>query len=178
MTQLFTALANLPHGKLRITIALLLTLNALLYAALGSMISAIDAFAWLALLLSFELETAGLPDGFQETSLHKIRNGLLIMIGLVSLGYLLLGDLLNVANALFWFALIALLEIEVRAPQRVDQYKKSYWLASVIVFVGLVGMVVLAAWMGALLDAYNNALWLIAFALIEVDLFRFLKMRR
>ena len=52
MTQLFTALANLPHGKLRITIALLLPLNALLYAALGSMISAINAFAWLALLLS------------------------------------------------------------------------------------------------------------------------------
>ena len=174
---MFNALANLPHGKLRITIATLLTLKAVLYAAIDSLIGAIDAFAWLILLLSFELETAGLPETLSETTLHKIRNGLIIIIAIVSIGYLFLGDILNLVNSILWFALIALLEIEVRAPSIVAGYKKLYWLASIFVFTGLVAMVVAWTLLGNLLDAYNSALWIVAFALIEVDLFRFLKIR-
>lgn len=174
---MFNTLANLPHGKLRITIAVLLTLNALLYAAIDSLIATVDAFAWLVLLLSFELETAGLPETLSETTLHKIRNGLIIIIALVSVGYLFLGDILNLINSVLWFALIALLEIEVRAPSLVIEHKTLYWLASILVFTGLVAMVVIWTLSGSLLDAYNGALWIIAFALIEVDLFRFLKIR-
>lgn len=172
------ALTELPQGKLRLTIALLLTLNAFLYAALDSLISAVDAFAWLALLLSFELETAGLPAQLSETRLHLIRNGILVIIVLVTFAYLLTGDLLNISSELLWLGLIGLLEMEVRTPSLIEQHQRLYWLASVIVFVGLIAMVGISAWMGAVLDAYNNLLWIIAFALVEVDLFRFLKFRR
>lgn len=175
---MFTALTQLPQGKLRLTIALLLTLNAFLYAALDSVISAVDAFAWLALLLSFELETAGLPPQLSDTRLHLIRNGLLVIIVLVTFAYLLTGDLLNICSELLWLALIGLLEMEVRTPGLIEQHQRVYWLASVVVFVGLITMVGISAWMGAVLDAYNNLLWIIAFALVEVDLFRFLKFRR
>ena len=172
------ALTQLPNGKLRLAIATLLTLNALLYAALESFVSTIDAFAWLALLLSFELETAGLPPTIQEQSLHKLRNALLIIIVLVTFAYLITGDVLNFANSILWIGLIALLEIEVRRPELVESHKNWYWLTSVFVFTGLVAMVVLSFWLGAILDGFNNLLWIIAFALVEVDLFRFLKFRK
>ena len=175
---MFKALTQMPNGKLRIAIASLLTLNAVLYAALDSFIAAVDAFAWLALLLSFELETAGLPPTIQEKSLHKIRNALLIIISLVTLAYLLTGDILNFANSILWIGLIGLLEMEVRAPSLVETHSKLYWLASVFVFTGLVGMVVLSFWFGAVLDGFNNMLWIVAFALVEVDLFSFLKFKK
>lgn len=175
---MFKALTQMPNGKLRIGIASLLTLNAILYAALDSFISAIDAFAWLTLLLSFELETAGLPSTIQEKSLHKFRNALLVIIALVTFGYLLLGDLMNFANSVLWIGLIGLLEMEVRASRLVKSHSKLYWLASVIVFIGLLAMVFMSFWFGAVLDGFNNMLWIAAFALVEVDLFRFLKFKK
>ena len=171
-------LTQLPNGKLRIAIASLLTLNAVLYALLDSLVAATDAFAWLALLFSFELETAGLPSSIQEKSLHKFRNALLIIIGLVTLAYLVTGDPLNFANSILWIGLIGLLEMEVRAPTTVENHSKLYWLASVLVFTGLISMVALSFWLGAVLDGFNNMLWIVAFALIEVDLFSFLKFKK
>lgn len=175
---MFKALTQLPNGKLRIAIASLLTLNAVLYAALDSFVAAADAFAWLALLLSFELETAGLPSSIQEKTLHRIRNALLIIIVLVTFAYLLMGDVLNFANSILWIGLIGLLEMEVRAPGMVENHSKLYWLASVFVFIGLVAMVGISFWSGAVLDGFNNMLWIVAFALVEVDLFSFLKFRK
>lgn len=171
-------LIQLPNGKLRIGIALLLTINAVLYALMDSFVAATDAFAWLALLFSFELETAGLPSSIQEKTLHKFRNALLIIIGLVTLAYLVMGDVLNFANSILWIGLIGLLEMEVRAPAMVVSHSKLYWLASVFVFIGLIAMVALSFWLGAVLDGFNNMLWIVAFALVEVDLFSFLKFKK
>jgi hypothetical protein len=89
-----------------------------------------------------------------------------------------MGDPLNFANSILWIGLIGLLEMEVRAPTTVENHSKLYWLASVLVFTGLISMVALSFWLGAVLDGFNNMLWIVAFALIEVDLFSFLKFKK
>jgi len=76
---------------------------------------------------------------------------------------------------LLWFALIALLETEARWPAKVRQFKRSYWLASVLVFLGLIGVVVAWAWQSAWLDVYDASLWIIAFGLIDMDIFQLLQ---
>jgi hypothetical protein len=174
---MFKTLASLPNAKLRLTILVLLTLNSLLYALMGSFISAIDSFAWLALLLSFELETAAAPLPFDDSRLHQIRNGLIAVIVIVTLGYLLTGDILNLINSGLWLGLLALLEIEVREPTKVLENRMKVVAASFVIFAGLIGMVVAWGWMGSWLDAFNAGLWIFAFALIEVDIFRFLRLR-
>lgn len=174
---MFKTLASLPNAKLRLTILVLLTLNSLLYTLIGSFISAIDSFAWLALLLSFELETAAAPLPIDEIRLHQIRNALIVIIVLVTLGYLLTGDILNLINSGLWLGLLALLEIEVREPDLVQANRLKIVAASFVIFAGLIGMVVVWGWMGSWLDAINAGLWVFAFALIEVDIFRFLRIR-
>jgi hypothetical protein len=174
---MFKTLASLPNAKLRLTILVLLTLNSLLYALIDSFISAIDSFAWLALLLSFELETAAAPLPFDENRLHQIRNGLIAVIVLVTFGYLFTGDILNLINSVLWLGLLALLEIEVRDPNKVVENRMKFVSASFVIFAGLIGMVVVWGWMGSWLDAFNAGLWIFAFALIEVDIFRFLRLR-
>ncbi len=174
---MFKTLASLPNAKLRLTILVLLTLNSLLYALIGSFISAVDSFAWLALLLTFELETAAAPLPFAENRLHQIRNALIVIIVLVTFGYLLTGDFLNLINSALWLGLLALLEIEVRTLQKDTENRKKFVAASFVVFTGLIAMVIAWAWMGSWLDAFNAGLWIFAFALIEVDIFRFLRLR-
>ena len=175
---MLSSLVSLSHAKLKLTILILLTLNALIYAVLDSVIAAVDAFAWLAFLLSFECETLNLPFTIKEDWLHKIRNGLIALIVLVSIGYLFIGDLLNLLNSVFWIGLIVLLEVEIRAPNWISSNPTQFWIASISVISGLLGMVLIWGWLGNWLDAYNGALWISAFALIEVDLFRFLRIRR
>ena len=174
---MFKTLASLPNAKLRLTILVLLTLNSLLYALIGNLISAIDSFAWLALLLSFELETAAAPLPFDGNRLHQIRNGLIAAIVIVTLGYLFTGDLLNLINSGLWLGLLALLEIEVRDSNKLMENRMKFVAASFVIFTGLIAMVVVWGWIGSWLDAFNAGLWIFAFALIEIDIFRFLRIR-
>lgn len=174
---MFKTLASLPNAKLRLAILVLLTLNSLLYALIGNLISAIDSFAWLALLLSFELETAAAPLPFDGNRLHQIRNALIAAIVIVTLGYLFTGDILNLINSGLWLGLLALLEIEVRDSNKLLENRMKFVAASFVIFAGLIAMVVVWGWMGNWLDAFNAGLWIFAFALIEVDIFRFLRIR-
>ncbi len=82
---------------------------------------------------------------------------------------------LEVINFIFWFALITLLELEARLPDKVFKCRISYWWATVIVFTGLIAMVMVWAWQSAWLDVYDAILWVIAFGSIEMDMNRILK---
>lgn len=98
-----------------------------------------------------------------------------MVIALVFFVYVHGHEWLEVINFLFWLALIALLELEVRLPDKVANYRLSYWWATVIVFIGLIGVVIAWAWQSAWLDVYDAIVWIIAFGLIEVDINRVLK---
>ena len=164
-------------GKL--LILALLSLNVFIFAIYDTLISAIDALSWVILLLMYELEAIpGLKHRLTENQQRTIRNGLIVVILAVFFSYLGGSEWLDVINALLWFALIAFLELEIRYPEQVKQYEKLFWLSTVVIFFALVAMVVAWLWQSAWLNAYDAALWIAAFAIIEVDLFKFLQPKK
>lgn len=174
---MFNTLLALPYPKYKLTILALLSLNVFIYPLVDTWVSAVDALAWVILLVMFELET--LKDfAPNQATLHKIRNGLIVVIALVLIIYLFDHEWLDIINSILWFGLIALLELEVRHPEKVQEYGRTFWIANIAVFAGLMSLVGVWAWQGSWLDAYDAALWIAAFGVIEVDIFRFLKLKR
>ena len=174
---MFNYFSSLPYPKFKLAIVLLITLNAVIYAMVDTLISTVDTLAWLMLLGVYELEANGAAP-MAENTLHGIRNVLIAVIGLVFISYVYNSEWLNVINSALWFALIALLELEVRWQDKVSKYRQSYWLATVAVFAGLIAMVIVWAWQSAWLDVYDAALWIVAFASIEVDIFQLLQRKQ
>jgi hypothetical protein len=168
---MFNYFSSIPYPKFKLVIVALITLNAVIYAIVDTLTSAVDALAWLVLLVLYELEANGAAP-MAENTLHRIRNVLIAVIALVFVSYVHDSEWLDVVNSALWFALIALLELEVRWPDKVFKYRQGYWWATVTVFAGLVAMVITWAWHSAWLDVYDATLWIVAFASIEVDIFQ------
>ncbi len=163
--------SSLPYPKFKLAIVALLAINAVIYAVADTLTSAVDALAWLVLLALYELEANGITL-LTEKLMHRIRDVLIAVIAGVFFSYIHDSEWLDVANSALWFGLIALLELEVRLPDKVFQYRQSYWLATVTVFAGLIAIVIAWAWQSAWLDVYDAALWIVAFGSIEVDIFQ------
>ena len=171
---MFNYFSSIPYPKFKLTIVALITLNAVIYAMVDTLISAVDALAWLMLLVLYELETNG-NALMAEITLHRLRGFLIAVIALVFVSYVHDGELLDVVNSALWFTLIALLELEVRWPDKVFEHQQSYWWATLIVFAGLIAMVIAWAWQSAWLDVYDATLWIVAFGSIEVDIIHMLQ---
>ena len=171
---MFNYFSSLPYPKFKLALVVLLTLNATIFAMVDTLISAVDALVWLALLVLYELE-ANSAAPMAENTLKRIRNVLIAIISLVFVSYVHDSEWLDVVNSALWFVLIILLELEVRWPDKVYQYRQSYWLSTVTVFAGLIAMVIAWAWQSAWLDVYDAILWIVAFGSIEVDIFQILQ---
>jgi hypothetical protein len=174
---MFNYFSSIPYPKFKLAIVVLLTVNVVIYAVADTLTSAVDALTWLMLLVLYELEANGAAPK-AENWLHKIRDVLIAVIGLVFVSYVHEKEWLDVVNSALWFVLIALLELEVRRPDKVYKYRQSYWLATVTVFAGLIAMLIAWAWQSAWLDVYDAALWIVAFGSIEVDIFQILQRKR
>lgn len=167
-------LSSLQYPKFKLIILALLTLNAVIYSLVDSLVSAVDALVWLVLLVLFELEANNIALPCSERARRGIHNLLIVVIGLTFFGFLLTGEFLEALNGLLWFALIAMMEIEMRWPELASRHQRSFWLSTMGIFVGLIGMAGLWVWLQAWLDAYDALLWIVAFGFIEVDISRFL----
>jgi len=165
----------LKYPKSKLLILALLCLNALLYTIFDSLSTGIDAITWLILLVLYELEANSTTLALSAGILNKIRTVLIAVIIGVFFNYLQESRWLDVCNSLLWFALIAMMEIEVRRPDIVFRYATLYWLLTTSIFVGLIIMAGLWLHERAWLDAYDALLWITAFGFIEVDIFHFLK---
>ncbi len=161
-------------SKFKLIVVGLIAINVVIYAVVNNFIGALDSLTWLILLVLYELD-ANFYGLMAEKKQHRIRTFLIMVIALVFFAYVHGHEWLEVINFLFWLALIALLELEVRLPDKVANYRLSYWWATVIVFIGLIGVVIAWAWQSAWLDVYDAIVWIIAFGLIEVDINRVLK---
>lgn len=170
-----TLFPTLQYPKSKLVILALLSLNAVIYALIDTMISAADAIVWLMLLVIYELESNQIEVPIPETGIRLIRDLLIGIIALVFLGYLLSGELLDTMNSLLWFALIGMMETEVRWPELAWQYQTTFWATTVAVFIALIAMAGVWIWLGDWFDAYDAILWIIAFGFIEVDIFHFLQ---
>jgi hypothetical protein len=174
---MFNYFSSISYPKFKLAIVVLLTLNVVIYAMVDTLTSAVDALAWLMLLVLYELEASGVALMAKNVS-HVLRNILIAVIAFVLVSYVHDREWLDVVNSAFWFALIALLELEVRWPDKMFKYRQYYWLAIVTVFTGLIAMVITWAWQSAWLAVYDATLWIVAFASIEVDIFQLLQRKR
>lgn len=171
-------LASLQYPKSKLAILLLLTCNALIYAIVDTLTAAVDAGAWLILLVMYELQTHSNELPVSEAVLRTVRSGLIGVIALVFFSYWHDSEWLDVVNSLLWFGLIAIMELEVRRPTVVFKYTNLFWLLTILIFSGLIVVAGLWLWQQAWLDAYDALLWIIAFGLIEVDIAQFLQRKR
>jgi hypothetical protein len=77
---------------------------------------------------------------------------------------------LDAANTWLWIGVVALLEFEVRYPQAVARRRSTVIAIAALLYSSLTALVPVWAWRGEWFDAYDAALWLIAFATIEVNM--------
>jgi|SRR5882672_4291823 len=159
----------------------LLAWNTATYLYSGTTSEALDSAAWLVLLISFELETR--PDrrwneGLGNAVMRGSRLVAAIALIAATMGYVREMEWLDAINIGLWVAVVALLEFEVRRPDIVMQHRSSFAATAIVLYSGLVALVAAWLWRGDWFDAYDAALWLVAFAALEMDVLGFIGKRR
>jgi hypothetical protein len=171
----FSAPATAWYPWFKAALFALLAANTAVYAISGSTSEALDSIAWLVLLAAFELETgmAGrFATGRAAVALRTVRLAAAAAILAAGLGYVRDREWLDAANTGLWVGVVALLEIEVRYPRAAMRHRSWFATAAAALYSGL-GVVVLAwMWQRSWFDAYDAALWLVAFAAMELALLR------
>ncbi|MBX3665541.1 MAG: hypothetical protein KF834_07635 [Burkholderiales bacterium] len=153
----------------------LLAVNAAVYATAGRLSEGLDALAWYLLLALFELETRR-PRWSRRprvaAALGLLRLLAAAAVAVAAAAYLGEAEWLDAANALLWIGVVIVLELEVRLPQAAARQRRLAAGASFALYAALA--TVALAWLlrGEWLDAYDALLWIAAFVLIELDLFR------
>lgn len=151
---------------------MLLVANAVYFAIAGSTSEAIDAAAWLTLLLLFLGETrygAKLASARSRPTLRAVRLFAAAGVLAATAGYVFEEDTLDAVNAALWILVVILLEIELRWPPVVASSPRLFKTAAAAAFGGLGLLVVIWLSRGMWFDAYDAVLWLLAFGLIELD---------
>ncbi|HET7160455.1 MAG TPA: hypothetical protein VFI62_15755 [Burkholderiales bacterium] len=153
-------------------IVALLAGNAVYFVLTGATTKALDACAWLALLVLFEVEIRFAERLRQARARFALRTARLAAAALVvgaALGYVFDDNLLDAINSAVWIAVVVLLEIQTRYPQSVARGRMTYTVLAASLY-GALGMLVLVwAWRAEWFDAYDALLWIVAFAIIEFN---------
>ena len=90
-------------------------------------------------------------------------------VGAAAIGYAYQSEWLDAVNTGLWIAVVVLLEFEVRSPGAVARRRGWFTVTATTLYAGLGALVLVWAWRGDWFDAYDAALWLTAFAMIEMD---------
>jgi hypothetical protein len=162
----------LTHAAPRVAILALLAINTAIFVASGSLSEALDSIAWLTLLVLFELETGRTwrLSGARATSAARgFRLVAAVALIVAMMGYAQDGEWLDAVNVALWCAVVGLLELEVRRPLVFARHRSGFAAAAALLYAGLVVIVGAWLWRGEWFDAYDAALWLVAFALLEMD---------
>lgn len=158
----------------------LLALDVVLYALYGRATELLDTASWVVLVALFEWETGGwpLPAGARPL-LHGVRAMASLGVVAAVAGYALERQWLDFANETTWLGVVALLELEVRLPARFVALHRWRRRLAVLLYVALAGF--LATWAlrgfagedagAARLDAWDAMWWLVAFVVIELNVF-------
>ena len=149
----------------------LLAYNTAYYLFGRAWTQALDALAWLTLLALFALET-GFDGRFRARAMAAIRGLRLTAaaaVGAAAIGYAYQSEWLDAVNTGLWIAVVVLLEFEVRSPGAVARRRGWFTVTATTLYAGLGALVLVWAWRGDWFDAYDAALWLTAFAMIEMD---------
>lgn len=170
---------TVKRSWIRAALFALLAWNTGYYLLRGTSSQGLDSAAWLTLLVLFELESgpaAWAVNRSAAAAIRLLRLAAAGALGAALLGYLREQEWLDAINSGLWIAVVGLLEIEVRRP---DMAMRTTWkLAAAILYAGLGALAL--AWLlrGEWFGAYDAALWLAAFATLELDLLDRLGSRR
>ena len=150
----------------------LLVLNTGTYLLSGTPGEGLDSVAWLVLLALFQLET-GFNGALRAPTIlaavHGVRLAALAAVGVAAAGFLYNNEWLDSVNSLLWIAVVVLLELGVRRPAAVSAQRVRYSAAAAVLYAGLGVLALVWLWRGEWLAAYDAALWLVAFATIELN---------
>jgi hypothetical protein len=152
----------------------LLALNTGIFLRSGTFSAGLDSIAWLTLLALFELETGFghvLRAGPAIAAVHGVRFAALAAVGAAAAGFLYNKEWLDAANSGLWIAVVALLELEIRRPATVAVHRARFTATAATLYSGLGALVLVWLWRGEWFDGYDAALWLVAFATIERNVF-------
>ncbi len=159
------------YPKLKLAILMLLAIDVVSYAFVGTLPRFLDALAWMLLLVIYEVKSMEVVF-ISETIMSMVRNTLIAVIGWVLLRYFLDHQWLDVTNSALWFIMIILFELKMHWPSIVQQYQSVYNVTNLTVLAGL--GIVAFFWLldFAWLDAFDAVLWLVALAVIDLDVFK------
>jgi hypothetical protein len=187
------------YSWFKAAVFVLLALNTGIFLRSGTFSEGLDSIAWLTLLALFELETGwgklGRTPFLANThsvlrdqkkgpekvcvpfsviaAVHGARFAALAAVGAAAAGFLYNNDWLDAANSMLWIAVVALLELEIRRPATVVVHRARFTAAAATLYSGLGALVLVWLWRGEWFDAYDAALWLVAFATIEINVLRY-----
>ena len=163
------------YPRFKAVVFALLACNTGYYLFGGAWTEALDALAWLTLLALFALET-GFDGRFHTRSavvaIRGLRLAAAAAVGAAAIGYAYQNEWLDAVNSALWIAVVVLLEFEVRNPGAVARRRAWFTATAATLYAGLGALVLAWAWRGVWFDAYDAALWLTAFAMIEMDVLR------
>ena len=151
----------------------LLTADALIYTLSDSASKALDALAWLALLVLFRIEIAApsfLAARHARGVLRALRAAAGVAVVAAALAYVATGETLDAINSGLWIGVVVLLEFEVRRLDAVSRHRTAFTAVAFSLYSALGVLVLIWAWRGEWFDAYDALLWLIAFATLEAGL--------
>ena len=156
-------------------IFLLLAVNTAWYLATGPWTKGLDALAWLILLMLFALETLHrqwLAKMHARGLVHLLRFAAAAAIIASACGYVQQNDWLDAVNITLWMLVVVLLECELRFSHLVARRRRLFTTGALVLYVAIAALIPFWALRGEWFDAYDAALWLAAFALIEMDVLK------
>jgi hypothetical protein len=159
----------------KLAVFLLLIANTAVFIVQGTASEGLDSAAWLILLLLFELETAQGKTLASRAAVFVVHNARFVAgvaVVFAAIGYLGENDWLDAANAWLWIAVVVLLEAQIRFAERLAPFRVSIETVAAMLYLALGVLVFAWAWRKVWFDAYDAALWLLAFATIEMNLLR------
>lgn len=163
----------ISHARLSAAIFALLACNSVYYVVAGRASEALDSAAWYVLLILFALEsTRRVRSPRMLAVVRGARLAAAAAVGTAAIGYVIEREWLDAANIFLWIAVVALLEIEVRHPAAIARRRAVFTRAATLLYSALA--VLAAIWLarGAWMDAWDAALWLAAFGILELDVLR------
>jgi hypothetical protein len=163
------------YAWIKAALIALIAANTAVYVRAGTTSEGLDSAAWLVLLLSFELETgpAGRWIGSRTAVLARgCRLVAAAALVVATLGYFRDAEWLDAANMALWIAVVALLEAQVRHPRAAARYRTAFRALAAVTYSALAALALAWGWRGEWFDAYDALLWLVAFAMIEMNIFR------
>jgi hypothetical protein len=170
------ALPETPRGLKRdawkIGLVALLAADTVYYAVAGTTSKAVDAAAWLVLLVLFELEARLVREHTSAAFKAALRAARLLAAAGVfaaTAGYVFEDNVLDAVNSALWIAVVILLEVEFRYPSLVARARSAFAATALALYGSLAALVAIWAWRGEWFDAYDALLWLVAFAAIELE---------